>query len=158
MKRAVLLSVAVICAAVFLFLASGNVMAQMTSGAVPDMPDNPWVAHYKAGEMMMTEAQKTIQRCNEQIAAAEMMKKQAQEGRAKAEITGGTKRADTRAGGAADQPGYPYLSQEQAADQMIADARMTIQRCELQMKQGAKMRDEAAAQLRAMGVSGPWGR
>lgn len=37
-------------------------------------------------------------------------------------------------------------------------AKMTIQRCELQIKQGTKMRDEAAAQLRRMGVSGPWGR
>jgi len=157
MKRAVLVSMVVVCAAVFLFLGTGVVKAQ-TSGAVPDQPDNPWVAHYKAGETMISEAQKTVQRCNEQIAAAEKMKKEVQEGKARAQVTGGTKKADPRAGGAADQPAYPYLSMEQAANQMIADAKMTIQRCELQIKQGTKMRDEAAAQLRRMGVSGPWGR
>ncbi len=148
MKRAVLLSVAVICAAVFVFFGAGTVKAQM-GGAVPDQPDNPWAAYYRAGDVMVSEAQKTIQRCNEQIAAAEKMKRQAQEGRAKAEAAGGTK---------ADQPPYPWLSMEQAADQMIADARKTIERCELQIKQGTKMRDEAGAQLRKMGVSGPWGR
>ncbi|MBP1747611.1 MAG: hypothetical protein H6Q52_150 [Deltaproteobacteria bacterium] len=145
MKRAVVLSMAVVCAAVFIFLGAGTVKAQMS----PDQPDNPWATQYKAGETMVSEAEKTIQRCNEQIAAAEKMKKQAQEGRAKAQAAGGTK---------ADQPPYPWLSMEQAADQMIADARKTIERCELQLKKGTKMRDEAGEQLRKMGVSGPWGR
>lgn len=158
MKRAVVLSMAVVCAAVFIFMGAGVVKAQIRSGEVPDQPDNPWAAHYKAGEVMISEAQRTIQRCNEQIAAAERMKRQAQEGRARAEATGGTKKADPRAGGQADQPPYQWASMEQAADQMIADSRKTIERCELQIKQGTKMRDEAAAQLRRMGVSGPWGR
>ncbi len=73
MKRAVLLSVAVICAAVFVFFGAGTVNAQM-GGAVPDQPDNPWAAHYKAGDIMISEAQKTIQRCNEQIALPKEMK------------------------------------------------------------------------------------
>ena len=161
MKRAVLASMVLVCAAVFLFVGAGVVNAQIGKpqvGSVPDQPMNPWAAHYQAGETMISEAQKTIQRCNEQIAAAEKMKKEAQEGKARALTVGGTKRADPRAGGTADQPAYPYLSMEQAADAIIADARKTIERCELQIKQGTAMKDEAAGQLNRMGVSGPWSR
>ena len=161
MKRAVLVSMVVLCAAVFLFLGTDVAKAQIGKpqiGSVPDQPMNPWAAHYQAGEQMISVAQKTIQRCNEQIAMAEKMKKQAQEGKARAGVTGGTKLADPRAGGQADQPAYPYVSMEQAADQIIADAKKTIERCELQIKQGKAMQDEAAAQLNKMGVSGPWSR
>jgi hypothetical protein len=149
MKRAALLSMAVVCAAVFLFLASGNLMAQVRSGAVPDMPDNPWAEQAIAGETMISEAQQTIDRCNQQIAAAERMKRRAQEGRAKAQVAGGTSRA--AAGGASDQPNYPWLSMEQAADQMIADARRTIDRCELQIKYGQKMKQDALMEMERWG-------
>ena len=161
MKRAVLASMVLVCAAVFLFLGAGVVNAQIGKsqiGSVPDQPMNPWAAHYQAGETMISEAQKTIQRCNEQIAMAEKMKKQAQEGKARAGVSGGTKLADPRAGGQADQPAYPYVTMEQAADKIIADAKATIARCELQIKQGKSMQDEASAQLNKMGVSGPWSR
>ena len=151
MKRAVLLSVAVICTAVFVLLGAGTINAQMRPGSVPDQPDNPWAEQAIAGEQMMSDAQKTIQRCTEEIATAEKMKKTAQEGRARAEATGGTYRAEAVAGGQSDQPAYPWLSMEQAADQMIADARKTIERCELQMKYGKKMKEDALQEMERWG-------
>ncbi len=152
MKRAVLVSMAILCAVVFLFIGAGPLHAQVSSGQVPDQPDNPWVKQMEAADIMISEAQKTIQRCNEEIAQAERMRKIAQEGRARAEVAGGTKRAAPGAGGQADQPHYPWLSMEQAADKMIADARKTIERCELQIQYGQKLKRDALQEM------GRWGR
>jgi hypothetical protein len=116
--------------------------AQVAGGAASDQPSYPWNRKAQAADTMISEAQKTIQRCNEQIAKAEEMKKIAQEGRAKAQRTGGT---------SADQPEYPWLSMEQAADQMIMDARHTIARCELQIKLGKQMKIEAENEIKKMG-------
>ncbi|MHB8109127.1 MAG: hypothetical protein ACYDHW_03730 [Syntrophorhabdaceae bacterium] len=155
MKRAFWLSVVVLFAAVLFFPGVSIVNAQrpqgaIESGSVPDQPDNPWSIKAKAADIMISEAQKTIQRCNEQIARAEELKKMAQEGRTRTQVAGGT-RTVTPGGGQADQPNYPWLSMEQAADQIIADARRTIESCELQIKHGQQMKIEAIQEMKRWG-------
>lgn len=157
MKRVFLLSVIILFATILFSPGLSQVNAQRTegaipSGSVPDQPDNPWGIQAKAADMMISEAEKTIQRCNEEIARAEELRRMAREGRARTEVAGGTRSAAPRSGGASDQPNYPWLSMEQAADHMEADARATIARCELQIKQGRQMKKEALQEM------GRWGR
>lgn len=152
MKRVFWLSVIVLFAAVLFYPGVNIVNAQRSqgaipSGSVPDQPDNPWGIKAKAADMMISEAEKTKQRCNEEIARAEELRRMAREGRARSEVAGGTRAADPRSGGASDQPNYPWLSMEQAADQMEADARKTIARCDLQIKQGRQMKKEALQEM-----------
>lgn len=144
MKRAFMLTMMVAIAMVFLLsLGTSTVRAQAASGGAQDQPAAPsWRAQAEAADLMISEAQRTIQLCNEQIAKAQAMKKRAQEGRAQAQATGGTK---------GDQPEYPWLSMEKAADQMIADAMKTIERCELQIKTGKALKVEAENELKKLG-------
>lgn len=145
MKRAFVLTMMVaIATAFFLLPGTGIVGAQTSSGGASDQPPAPsaWAVQAQQAEVMISEAEKTIQRCNEQIAQAEAMKKRAQEGRARAQALGGTKD---------DQPEYPWLSMEKAANMMIADARQTIERCELQIKTGKALKVEAENELKKLG-------
>lgn len=150
MKRAFGLTMVVAITTVFLLLlGTGTVGAQgarqdVGRGGASDQPPAPsaWAVQAQQADVMISEAQKTIQRCNEQIAQAEAMKKRAQEGRARAQALGGTKD---------DQPEYPWLSMEKAADMMIADARQTIERCELQIKTGKALKVEAENELKKLG-------
>ncbi len=144
MKRAFVLTMMVAIAMVFLLsLGTSTVRAQAASGGAQDQPAAPaWRAQAEAADLMISEAQKTIQRCNEQIAKAQEMKKRAQEGRAQARAAGGTK---------GDQPEYPWISMEKAADQMIADSMKMIERCELEIKTGKALKVEAENELKKLG-------
>ena len=144
MKRTFALSIVVAVMMVFLLSpGASNVRAQTSSGGAQDQPAAPaWRAQAEAADLMISEAEKTIKRCNEQIAQAQAMKKAAQEGRVKAQAAGGTK---------GDQPEYPWLSMEKAADQMIADSLKTIERCDLQIKKGRALRTEAENELKKLG-------
>ncbi len=144
-EKAFVLTMMVAIATVFFLLpGTGIVGAQTGSGGASDQPPAPsaWAVQAQQADVMISEAQKTIQRCNEEIAQAEAMKKRAQEGRARAQALGGTKE---------DQPQYPWLSMEKAADKMIADARQTIERCELQIKTGKALKVEAENELKKLG-------
>ena len=143
MKRGVLLALVVAIATVFLLsLGTGTVRAQAGSGA-QDQPAAPaWRAQMQAADLLISEAEKTIKRCNEEIARAQEMKRIAQEGMAKATAAGGTKE---------DRPAYPWVTMDKAADKMIADALQTIERCELQIKTGRALRTEAENELKKIG-------
>lgn len=144
MKRAVLLTVLVAIATVFLLsLGTGTVRGQAGAGGAQDQPAAPaWRAQMEAADIMISEAEKTIKRCNEEIARAQEMKKAAQEGQARAMAAGGT---------STDRPQYPWVTMEKAADKMIADALKTIERCELQIKTGRALRTEAENELKKLG-------
>jgi hypothetical protein len=144
MKRGVLLALVVAIATVFLLsLGAGTVRAQAGSGGAQDQPAAPaWRAQMEAADIMISEAEKTIKRCNEEIARAQEMKRIAQEGMAKAAAAGGTKE---------DRPAYPWVTMDKAADKMIADALQTIERCELQIKTGRALRTEAENELKKIG-------
>ncbi len=144
MKKAVLLTVVVAIATVFLLSqGAGTVQAQAGGGLAQDQPPAPaWRSQMEAADLMISEAEKTKKRCEEEIARAQEMKKRAQEGRAKAMAAGGT---------AGDQPQYPWVTMEKAADKMIADALKTIERCELQIKTGKALKIEAENELKKLG-------
>lgn len=144
MKKTIVLTVLVAIATVFLLsLGAGTVKAQAGGGGAQDQPPAPaWRAQMEAADLMISEAEKTKKRCEEEIARAQEMKKRAQEGRAKAMAAGGT---------ATDRPQYPWVTMEQAADKMIADALKTIERCDLQIKKGQALRTEAENELKKLG-------
>jgi hypothetical protein len=148
MKRVFAMAMVVAIFTVFLVaLDAGTVRGQekdLTRGGAQDQPAAPsgWQVQADQAKQMISEAQRMIQLCNEQIARAEAMKKQAQEGRARAQRLGGTRQ---------DQPEYPWINMEKMADQQIADAKATIERCELQIKTGKVMQEGAENEIKKMG-------